>query len=75
MTPAQARVLEAVGRLTEARGFPPTVRELCADLGTASPSTVWAHLGNLRRSGHLTWEYGSRRTLRVVERVFSVSVD
>jgi len=60
------RVLQAVRSLSDARGYPPTVREIGRELGLASPSTVHQHLLSLRRDGLVAWEPAFPRTLRVL---------
>ena len=60
-------VLLAVAWLTERHGFPPTIREICAHVGLNSPATMHRKLRRLRRQGHLTWDEGHVRTIRVVE--------
>lgn len=59
-------IVEAILRSVEERGFPPSVRELCDELGLSSPSTVHHHLHRLVRQGRITLVPGSPRTLRVV---------
>lgn len=65
MTAAQERVLEAVKRLSK-RGYAPSVREIQADCGYASPENVHRHLVNLRALGRVAWEPNCPRTLRVL---------
>ena len=52
LTPTQALVLEAFNRLSK-RGYPPTIREVGAELGHASSSTTHGHLDVLVRKGYL----------------------
>ncbi|MEX2031383.1 MAG: hypothetical protein WEA81_00820, partial [Dehalococcoidia bacterium] len=48
-------VLDAIVSLSEARGFPPTVREIAECVGLRSTSSVVAHLRGLRHDGLITW--------------------
>lgn len=60
------KILDAIEELTERRGFPPTIRELCQEVGVTSTSTVVDHLDILKRYGFVTWEPGQPRTIRVL---------
>lgn len=65
MTGIQNAILGAIKRMTEARGYPPTVREIGEAVGLASTSSVKAHLDTLYREGYITWEPKSPRTIRI----------
>lgn len=58
-------VLAAIERFTRERGYAPTIRELCVEVGAASTSTVYYHLQDLMARGAVTWEPGLTRTLRL----------
>ncbi len=47
-------------------GYPPTVREIGAAVGLASPSTVHAHLANLERAGLLRRDPTKPRALELL---------
>ncbi len=67
MTPRQREVLEAFKRLqVQGGGRPPTVRELCVEVGLASSSTVQNHLHSLTALGYLTAAKGRVRGLQLV---------
>ena len=68
VTDRQRDVLDAILVLTERRHYPPTVRELCEELGVLSSCTVQRHLDALERKGYITREPQQARTLRVVRR-------
>jgi SOS-response transcriptional repressor LexA len=65
MTPAQARVLQAVRDNTKDQ-VAPTIRELARALGYASPQAVLRHLNALKARGHLTWTPGRYRSLTLL---------
>lgn len=67
-TPIQARVLGQVKLLTAAKGYPPTVRELCAATGISSYNGVHTHLVALERKGYLKRTPGASRGLLVLPR-------
>ncbi len=47
----QQAVLDCIERCIADKGYGPTVREICEDLGLSSPSTVHVHLKALERKG------------------------
>ena len=65
-TPKQLAVLDAIVDLTAERGYPPTMREIAAVIGSIH-SDVQQKLWRLRRDGRVTWDEGRARTVRVVE--------
>lgn len=50
-TPRQAAALRALARLTEERGIPPSIREMCDELEIRSTNGVTEHLRALERKG------------------------
>lgn len=64
--PRQRELLDAIGRLTNEQGYPPTIRELVDAMGYSTPNAVAQHLRLLHRKGWVIWEPGKSRTLRVV---------
>jgi repressor LexA len=61
LTPKQERVLKVLEGFVLERGYAPTVRELGALLGIASPSAVFKHLTSLERKGYLKRDRGEVR--------------
>jgi repressor LexA len=53
LTKKQKSVLEKIKALSRSNGYFPTVREIAAAAGLASPATVQAYLDRLRRRGAL----------------------
>lgn len=60
----QRQVLEALTRLTAAKGYPPVMRELAADLGV-SKTLIMTLLLDLRDRELVTWVEGDARTIVV----------
>lgn len=61
LTARQQQVLTAIREWVERRGYPPTVREIGAEVGLGSPSSVAHHLKALERRGLLRrFAHGSR---------------
>ncbi|WP_087066509.1 transcriptional repressor LexA [Intestinibacillus massiliensis] len=56
----QQKILEYIAEFTAQNGYPPSVREIGAEVGLRSPSTVHAHLKTLRDLGYL--EKGDHKT-------------
>ena len=53
LTKKQQAVMDSIKRCIEEKGYGPTVREICADLGLSSPSTVHVHLKTLEQKGYI----------------------
>lgn len=66
LTPAQARVLDAIRARFDAGQASPTYRELQQQLGFGSTATVRDHLRALERKGFLSLGEGRFRSLRLV---------
>lgn len=60
-------VLGVIKRHIRSKGYAPTVREIGDEVGLKSPAAVHHHLEVLRREGHIDWEPGKSRTLRVIK--------
>ncbi len=65
LTDKRAKILELILDFQEVNGYPPSLRELQAELGLASVSTIAHYLEYLRHVGFVTWREGLPRTLRV----------
>jgi repressor LexA len=66
LTRRQEQVLDFIRECVRVNGYPPTVREICAELDLSSPSTVHAHLANLERLGLIKRDPTKPRALDVV---------
>ena len=53
LTKRQQAVLDSIERSVKEKGYGPTVREICQDLGLSSPSTVHVHLKTLEQKGYI----------------------
>ncbi|MFC7878839.1 transcriptional repressor LexA [Isoptericola sp. NPDC057391] len=67
LTPRQRRVLETIRTSVEARGYPPTMREIGEAVGLASPSSVKHQLTTLERKGYLRRDPNRPRAIEVVD--------
>lgn len=66
LTERQAQVLRCVEQWIGSRGWPPSLSELCAMLGTPSKAVVVEHLKALEKKGYLRRDAGERRGLCVL---------
>ena len=65
ITRRQQQVLDVIERLTNEKGVPPTVRELCVPFGI-NINAIHYHLLALQRKGLVTWTPRQSRTLRII---------
>lgn len=61
----QVQILETIRKSIVERGYPPTVREIGAQVGISSPSVVHGHLHKLEELGLIEHEEGQRRAIRL----------
>ena len=66
-TDKQEKILEFLGKYMEDKGYPPTVREICAAVGLKSTATVSYHLNELKRQGRLEGDSTKRRAIALPE--------
>jgi repressor LexA len=59
------KVLESIRTFTGKKGYPPTIRELCALVGLRSTSSVHYYIRALQAEGRLNSEMTKPRTLTV----------
>ena len=63
----QQKILEFIKQEIELRGYPPSVREICAATGLKSTSTVHAHLNHLEQQGLIRRDPTKPRALEVTD--------
>ena len=63
----EQRILEFMKQEIKTKGYPPTVREICAALGIKSTSTVHKDIETLAREGYLVKDPSKPRALMVVD--------
>ncbi len=69
LTPRQLSVLEFLRDFIEARGYPPSLREICGRFNIRGPKNAAKHLVALQKKGLIKREPRSSRSLNVVGRV------
>ena len=65
LTERQRQTLSYIAEAVADRGYPPSVREICEELGLASSSTVHSHLQALQRKGYITIDPTKPRAIEV----------
>jgi len=63
----QQKILDFIKREIEQKGYPPSVREICAGVGLKSTSTVHAHLNHLEAQGLIRRDSTKPRALEVID--------
>ena len=63
----QNKILEFIRQEIEEKGYPPSVREICAAVGLKSTSTVHAHLNTLERRGLIRRDSTKPRALELLD--------
>ena len=66
-TDKQEKILEFLNTHIEEKGYPPTVREICAAVGLKSTATVSYHLNELKRQGRIQGDSSKRRAISLPE--------
>lgn len=63
----QVEIYEFIKEQIKEKGYPPSVREICAAVGLKSTSTVHGHLERLEKKGLIKRDPTKPRTIEVVE--------
>ena len=63
----QQKILDFIKSEIEDKGYPPSVREICAAVGLRSTSTVHAHLNHLAEQGLIRRDSTKPRALEVLD--------
>ena len=63
----QQKILDFIKSEIEEKGYPPSVREICAAVGLRSTSTVHAHLNHLEEQGLIRRDSTKPRALEVLD--------
>jgi len=65
LTKRQLAILEFIENQVRDKGFPPSVREIGAEVGLNSPSSVHSQLATLQKHGYLRRDPAKTRAIRV----------
>ena len=66
LTNRQQDILDTIKKLIAKNGFPPTVREIGAELGLSSSATTFFHIKKLMEKGYLKQGNSKNRTLELL---------
>jgi len=66
LTKKQEEILNVVKKYIAKKGYSPTVREICKEIGLNSTATVFVHLQHLIKKGYIKQENSKFRTLEVL---------
>ena len=66
LTSRQQDILDTIKRLSAKNGFPPTVREIGAEVGLSSSATTFFHIKKLIEKGYLKQGSSKNRTLELL---------
>jgi len=69
----QFQIYEFIKTQIREKGYPPSVREICAGVGLKSTSTVHSHLEKLEKKGFIKRDASKSRTIEIVEKSVSKS--
>lgn len=72
LTPKQEEILNFIKQEILAKGYPPSVREICEAVTLKSTSSVHAHLESPERKGYIRKDPTKPRTIEVVDDSFNV---
>ena len=67
LTDRQRQILDLITTTVNARGYPPSVREIGDAVGLSSPSTVHSHLSALEKAGYLRRDPSKPRAIEVID--------
>ena len=68
LTNKQRQILDFIIKETRDKGYPPTIREICAAVKLKSTSSVYIHLNNLQKKGYVHRDPTKPRALEIYDR-------
>ena len=68
LTHKQQQILDFIKKETHEKGYPPTIREICAAVELKSTSSVFAHLNTLQKKGYIYRDPSKPRALELQDR-------
>lgn len=73
ITEKQTQILEFIKQEILAKGYPPSVREICKAVGLKSTSSVHSHLETLEENGYIRRDPAKPRTIEIVDDQFALT--
>jgi repressor LexA len=68
LTPRQKLCLAHIRRLTNIKGYSPSIRELCSEMGNIGTNAVFGHLMALETKGFIKRPPGTARAIILCDR-------
>ncbi len=68
----QQQILDFIKKETRTKGYPPSVRDICAAVGLKSTSSVHAHLSTLERQGYIRRDSSKMRAIEIIDDEFGL---
>ena len=66
LTSRQKDILDVIMKEIATKGYPPTVREIGANLGLSSPATIHFHLKKIEQKGYIRQDSTKNRTIELL---------
>jgi repressor LexA len=73
ITAKQQQILDYIKEEILAKGYPPTVREICEKVGLKSTSSVHSHLSTLENNGFIRRDPTKPRAIEIVDDEFNLT--
>ncbi len=67
LTEREQKILDYMRREIKAKGYPPTVREMCSSLGIKSTSTAHKDIASLEKKGYIRKDPSKPRAIEVLD--------
>ena len=68
----QKEILEYIKQTVLAKGFPPSVREICEAVHLKSTSSVHSHLETLEKTGYIRRDQTKPRAIEILDAGFEI---
>lgn len=75
ITKKQEAILNFIKEDLKSKGYPPSIREICAAVGLTSSSTVHGHLTNLEKKGYIRRDASKPRAIEILDTQLSSKDD
>lgn len=72
ITKKQTEILECIKKGILNSGYPPTVREICAEVNLRSTSSVHSHLETLEKNGYIRRDPSKPRAIEIMDDEFNL---
>jgi repressor LexA len=67
LTKQQEKILNTIIKITQENGYSPSIREIGAEAGLSSSSTVYNHIKNLEKKGYIKKRPGKSRGIELIK--------